>query len=243
MRVGRLDTHGAAAPRLRRARGPRVPSTGRHCSAAARRWCWRSARAWARPPWRWPPPTPTATTSRSRCTPPAWPTCWDWSRRRGAGQPPGGPWRRGGAGAGPARAGQPRRDPRLLPRPVAQGPPPQAAADPAGPRRGCSPTGWRSAACCTAPPTAHALRRADARGPHRRATPANVHNGFAPRPAHRPDTRYEQRGLDGRPAVVRPRLPARRDEPRRGAGPTGCRTPGSGRGLRGVRRAGRPSGG
>ena len=23
----------------------------------------------------------------------------------------------------------------------------------------------------------------------------NVHNGFAPRPAHRPDTRYEQRGL------------------------------------------------
>ena len=71
--------------------------------------------------------------------------------------------------AGPSRPGQSRRDPRLLSRPVAQGTPPQAATHPACAcpvARGPAGGGRRAA-------LRHRrarVRRADARGAHRRAT-------------------------------------------------------------------------
>ena len=95
-------------------------------------------------------------------------------------------------------AGLARRAARLLPRPVAEEAPPQAAADPAGvPRPGRRPACAGRAGALR--DRLGAVRRADARGADR-APATREHRrpdgGYAPRPAFRPLTRFEGQGLD-----------------------------------------------
>jgi hypothetical protein len=162
---------------------------------AGDRWCSRSARAWGTPRWRWRPrPGPRLPGRRGA--------------HRGRGQPagaagivrtgqcPGGArltrWRWCATALAPASLD---RDPCVLPRP--RGPkarhPEAALIQPAHVRPAHRPAGARWAAALR--DRRGRLRRADAgvRSGRGRAEP-NVHTRSRPRPAHRPDTRYEERG-------------------------------------------------
>ena len=88
-----------------------------------------------------------------------------------------------------------RRRPRLLSRPVAEEAPPQAA--PAATRLSCtrSRCGSRPAATCTSRPTGRTTRRRSSRRSRPSRCSQNAAPGFAPRPAWRPLTKFETRGL------------------------------------------------
>ena len=91
--------------------------------------------------------------------------------------------------------GQPGRDARLLPRPVAEGAPPQAPADRAGAGRAArvATAPGRHVALRYGPPR---LRPGDAADAHGERGCVNAYPRFAPRPDHRPETKFERRGIE-----------------------------------------------
>ena len=169
-------------------------STPRPGSAGRRRWCWRSAAAPAPRRWRWRRPNRTSTWSPSRSTGAGLAQLLSGDRPRRRHQHPAGPRRRRrrarahvGAGVADRRAG-------VLPRPVAQGAPPQAPAAATGDGRADRrPAAARRRAARRHRP--RRVRRTDRRG-RRRRTPAAP---GAPKPTHcpsrcsRPVTKYETR--------------------------------------------------
>ena len=91
-------------------------------------------------------------------------------------------------------AGLARRRPRVLPRSVAEEAPSQAAA--AARLRSCTRlrSGWRPAATCMRRPIGRTTRTRCWRRFGAEPLLANTADGFAPRPATRPQTKFEARG-------------------------------------------------
>ena len=105
---------------------------------------------------------------------------------------------RGRARAGPASRCRrvPRRGARVLPRPVAQGAPPQAPARAAVARGAAALPAASSAACCTARPTGSTTPTRCSRCWRPTRSCRTRRTASRARPAHRPVTKFEQRGLD-----------------------------------------------
>ena len=88
-----------------------------------------------------------------------------------------------------------RRRARLLSGPVAEEAPPQAAPDPAAVRRAARLANEAGRLRCTSPPTGRTTRHRSWKCSRREPLLANTAGGYAPRPAYRPLTKFENRGL------------------------------------------------
>ena len=175
-------------------------------------------------PWRWPRPSRIPMWSPSRCTGAGWPRrCSARSTGKGDQYPPG-PWRRSRRAGAHVRARIADRGAGVLPRPVAQGPPPQAQAAATRHRR---PVADRRApaASCTPPPTTPRVRRADRRGRRRRSPLKRVTAATASRlggsAGHQVRGKGARRGQRGRRTgwEKRPGMSITERSSRRGADP------------------------
>ena len=204
----------------------------RPCSAATRRWCWRSASAWATPPRRSPPRSPQRNFLGVEVHPPG---VGALLRRIGATQLHNVRIVQHDAVEvlrAHDRARLAGRRARVLSRPVAQEAAPQAAADPAAVRgaAGVAPGARRPPA--SAPPTGQPYAQQMLEVLAAEPALANTAEGYAPRPAYRPLTKFEQRGLKlGHGGVgpgVSPQAPLHRRRLARLSRPTDPAAPGGG---------------
>ena len=174
----------AAAARLRRA-----------ASAARRRWCSRSASAWATPPRTIAQALPDTDFIGVEVHTPGVGALLKRIGEQGLTQPA--PVQHDAVEVLRAhdRARLAGRRARVLPRPLAQEEAQQAAPDPARLRARCWPSGSRRAATCTARPTGSPTREQMLEVLSAEPVLRNTADGYAPRPDYRPLTKFENRGL------------------------------------------------